>query len=601
MTSITQNVGFADEEPLPSTSSSSSPPSATTSGNYHSQQKQKQQRQTPTTVVTSDVDRNRQKLSMMLSLHGFSACREALVLLEDHFTSSTKYESLEDFVIKLNRAMTFTDAGKSVIDPDLADIVVAELQKLNKTQSNTPADNNDPNLITVEEEQIPVNLPIKVKSVQYEHANASSVRSSSVRFNEKQATDFNIHYNFLFKKLNSLPIFQGDFKLVQLATLTGSSQPSIRCICLGLLIKDISKIDGYMLIDSTGRVPVRITPDTTFRNRLAYTDCIVLVEGVYINPDDILFAANIGLPPILLDPIQNKSLACRDEQLVVILKELYLDDEDVCNGLDMLFTGYNSMEDPPKVFIMIGDFTRERCPIDQYRSHMKKLIRIIRSCENLTECHFVFVPGLRDTSPAETIDLTQPTNNQSTSLMPKPPLTKEQIPVNLFQLSNFTNIHLATNPAHIYFGERQISVVAHSYVKELRKRLLHDMSDHRDELFETIKQIILSNAHLSAGITKAYDSSMNLWHRPDLMILADTEAFGNRYDYSSSSASDTTFATIPSFARQFNQFKVYYIKSGEIEDSQVSSDAYKDLEDDGGSGNAQVVEEERPEQVSELE
>lgn len=605
MTSISQNVGF--DEPVPSTSSATTSrshhprdslsPSPSPSPPAHKQQQQQQQPQRQQTSTTSNVDRNRHRLSMMLSLHGFSACREALVLLEDHFTSSTKYDSMEDFIVKLNRVITFTEAGKSVIDPDLAYTVLAKLQESNKT-----ADNHDPDLVIVEEEQqepIPIDPPIKVKNVQFEQTNLTSL-SSSTRFCEKQATEFNIHYNYLFKKLSSLPVFQGDFQLMQSATLTGSSQPSIRCICLGLLIKDISKIDGYMLIDSTGRVPVRITPDTTFRNRLAYTDCIVLVEGVYINPDDILFAANIGLPPILLDPIQDKSLACRNEQLVVILKELYLDDEDVCSGLDMLFTGYNSMEDPPKIFIMIGDFTREQCSISQYKVHTKKLIRIIRSCDNLKKCHFVFVPGLRDTSPLQ-IDHNTSANNPN-SFMPKPPLTKEQIPVNLLQLSNFNNVHLSTNPAHIYFGERLISIVTHSYIKELRKRLLHDMSDRNDELFETIKQIILSNAHLSAGITKAYHSSMNLWHRPDLLILADTDAFGNRYDYSSSSASDTTFTTIPSFARQSNQFKVYYIKSGEIEDSQVSSDAYQDLEDsaaDADDDAVQVIEEER--QVSELD
>lgn len=598
MTSISQNVGF--DEPVPSTSSATTSrshrPSPSPPPIHQQKQRQLQRQQTST---TSNVDRNRHRLSMMLSLHGFSACREALVLLEDHFTSSTKYDSMEDFIVKLNKVITFTDAGKSVIDPDLAYTVLAKLQGSNKT-----VDSHDPDLVIAEEEQqvlIPVDPPIKVKNVQYEQTNITSLLSSSssstTRFCEKQATEFNIHYNFLFKKLSSLPIFQGDFQLVQSATLTGSSQPSRRCICLGLLIKDISKIDGYMLIDSTGRVPVRITPDTTFRNRLAYTDCIVLVEGVYINPDDILFAANIGLPPILLDPIQDKSLACRDEQLVVILKELYLDDEDVCSGLDMLFTGYNSMENPPKIFIMIGDFTREQCPLSQYKVHTKKLIRIIRSCDNLKGCHYIFVPGLRDTSPIQ-IDLNTSANNTSVPFMPKPPLTKEQIPVNLLQLSNFNNVHLATNPAHIYFGERQISIVSHSYIKELKKRILHDMSDHREELFETIKQIVLSNAHLSAGITKAYHSSMNLWHKPDLLILAETDAFGNRYDYSSSSTSDTTFATLPSFARQSNQFKVYYIKSGEIEDSQVSFDAYQDLEE-SAADVVQLIEEER--QVSELD
>lgn len=542
--------------------------------------------------TSNSVVNNRQKLSKMLQLHGYSACREALVLLEDHYSSSTKYESMEDFINKLNLVVTFqTDAGSSVIDPDLAYLVIQKLiasQQPNATQQVDSVEEHQ--VIEIIEPVLPTSLAVKVKNVDYENAISDSKAANNNRLmGEKQATEFNIHYNFLLKKLNSLPIFQGDFRIMKLATLTGSSQPSIRCICFGLLIKDVSKIDGYMLIDSSGRVPVRITPDTTFKNRLFYSDCIVLLEGVYINPDDVLFAANIGLPPSLLEPIPDKSLACLNDQLVVILKEIYLDDEDICRALDMLFTGYNSMEDPPLMFILIGDFTREPCKQSVFRVHMKKLIRILRSCDNLRNCHFVFIPGQRDTSPIEQSNLGPTKQNNP---MPKSPLTKEQLPVNLLQLSNFENVHLASNPTHIYLDERKISVVAHSYLKRLKNNLLHDLSDHREELFETAKQIILSNGHLSAGIAKTYHSSMNLWHKPDLLILADTEAFGNRYDYSSSSVSDTSFATIPSFSRQSYQFKVYYVKSGEIEDSQVTPDAIEEIEDDRPDEMVDLVEEE---------
>lgn len=526
----------------------------------------------PIEPITVDVAQNRNRLSKMLQLHGYSACREALVLLEDHFTSSTKYESIEDFISQLNRTITFdTDAATSIIDPDLAYLVITKLsqtglcnQQVTDDDLSQSAPSTPPN----------VELVIKVKNVQHNDHFTTTDGSKEDR------NEFSIHYNFLFKKLNSLPIFQGDFQLMKLATLTASTQKSIRCICFGLLVKDISKIDGFMLIDSTGRVPVRLKAETTFRNRLAYSNCIVLIEGVYVNPDDILFAANIGLPPILLDPIPEKSLACADEKLVVILKELYLDDDHVCKSIDAMFTGFNSLEEPPALFILIGDFTQHPCSeSSEYRKHTKKLLRIIRSCNNLKKSHFVFVPGQRDTSPALVEGNISSNNNRT--LMPKAPLSKEQLPINLLHMSNFENVHLATNPTHVYLGERRISIVAHSYMKELRKNLLHDLSDHREELFETCKQIILSNAHLAAGITKTYHSSMNMWHKPDLLILADTEAYGNRYDYSSSKSADTSFATIPSFSRQNSRFKVYYLKTGEIEESQVSRESVEELERGG--------------------
>lgn len=539
------------------------------------------------TYNLSDV---RPRLRRSLQLHGYSACREALALLADHYVSSTKYESIEDFVIKLNSTITFEiDADTdSVIDPDLAHTAI---QLLCNSGKKPQGDSVDESRIEEQNEpqvQVPTNLTIKIKNVDCEQVLACLEMSSSSTqpaqfasiWRTRHQDDFPIHYNYLFKRLSSLPVFSGDFQLTRLESLTASNKPSIRCLCFGLLIKDLSKIDSYLLIDNTSRVPLRIKPETSFRNRLAYSNCIVLVEGVYINPDDVLYAANIGLPPILLEPIQNKSMICTEDKMVVILKELFLDDDDVIKGLDMLFSGYNSMEDPPILFILIGNFTRDPCKGSELRIHTKKLIRILRTCDNLKNSHFVFVPGQNDTNADLSTGSGNVPGGTNFSVMPKVPLTKEQFPVNLLHLSDFNNVHLATNPVHIQLDDRTISVVSHSYIKELHKHLLHDLSDHREELFETVKQIILSNGHLTAGINKIYCNSLNLWHKPDLLVLADSGAFGNRYDYSSSSIDDTSFTTVPSFARQSNQFKVYYIKTGEVEDSQVSSDAYLDIEED---------------------
>lgn len=537
-------------------------------------------------VVTNQVGQlSRQRLSKLLQLHGYSACREALVLIDDHYNSRFHhYESIEDFISTLNRIITFdSGASSSIIDPDLAHLAIEKLSNLHKRQlqhqsgdTAAVAADGDEELVDLEP-QLPTELTVRLKNVFSDQPTTSDKAlggdNQLARLSTgKQADEFNIHYNFLLKRLNSLPIFQGDFKLMNLSTLTASSQPSIRCICFGLLIKDIYKIDGYLLIDSTGRVPVRITPDTAFRNKLAYTNCIVLIEGIYVNPDDVLFAANIGLPPILLDPMPPKSLACAENKSIVILKELYLDDEDVCKALERLFDHYNGSANPPMMFILIGDFTRDPCVGEQFQSHTKKLVRIIRTCDNLKKSHFVFVPGLRDTCPLETLqDPTAPQSRQMITKMPKPPLTKEQIPVNLLALSHFENVHLASNPSHIYLGERQISVVSHSYLKELSKNLLHDLSDRLEEFFDTSRQIMLSNAHMSAGISKNIHSSMNLWHRPDLLILADTEARSAKYNYSTSSDVDTSFSIIPSFTRQFSKYKTYYIQTGKVEDSQITS------------------------------
>lgn len=502
-------------------------------------------------VTTADVAQNRRRLSRMLQMHGYSACRESLVLLEDHYSSANHYKTMEEFVSALNRVMMFDlEGGSSIIDSDLAHSVI---QKLRKAAGLT--DDCVDELEADQHLELPTQLTIKVRDVLIEHTYGDCITGDHI----DKANEFKMHYNFLHKRLSALPVFKGDFHLTKLSTLTASTQASIRCICFGLLVKDLSKIDGYTLIDDTGRVPMRITPDTTFRNRLAYSNCIVLVEGVYMNPDDMLYAATIGLPPVLLDPIKDKALACADDKFIAIMKDLYLDDEDVCKSLDTLFKSYNSMQEPPFVFVLIGNFTREPCEDDVFRKHSKKLVKILKSCDKLSNSHFVLVPGQHDTIPT--------LSDKATQLhMPKKAITRENMHYNLLRMSHFERVQLATNPTHIHVGDRQITIVAHSYLKELHKNLLHDLSDQREELFDTAKRIILSNAHLSAGITKVYHSAMNLWHKPDLLVLADTDAFGNRYDYSECCTADTSFATLPSFARQFSKFKLYNVKSGEIRD-----------------------------------
>lgn len=536
-----------------------------------------------------ELDSSRQRLSKLLKLRGYAACRESLVILEDHFKSSNYYADLVDFITKLNHYISHeTNVGDCLITPDLAYQATKDLTSKSKSlrmddrsaqsQSDTDDRHTQDNDCAIVETEIPENPIVRVSNVACEVDNETKLDSVWKNLDEFNKDDFDIHYNFLIKRLNFLPVFSGDYKIVQLSTLMGSRQPNIRCLCFGLLRKDISKIDGYELIDSSGTVPLKITPDTIFRNKLAYWNNLVLVEGVYVNPDDILYAANIGLPPILLDPISDKNLACKTNKMVILLKEIYLDDPDVVKDIDQLFMGYNSMDEPPLSFILIGDFLRDlpaKDEQDRLRRHMKKLAKIIIKCDNLRQSHIVIVPGPHDTIP---LDTPQSNIMKAKKVMPKVPMTDNVACLRLLRNSGFKNVHLATNPAHIYIGDRLISVISHSYIKQIRNNLIHDLSDHKEEFYNNIQRIILSNAHMTAGLSKRFHSSLKLWHRPDLLILADSEAYGNRYDWSSSKQDDTSFATLPSFTRQSSQFKVYCMKSGEIEDSQVSHEADEEVD-----------------------
>lgn len=131
--------------------------------------------------------------------------------------------------------------------------------------------------------------------------------------------------------------------------------------------------------------------------------------------------------------------------------------------------------------------------------------------------------------------------------------------------AKLTNFYLATNPVNIYFDSYHICIFAYPYVSKLQRHIIHDNTTNFNEFGSAIGKLLLSNAHLSAGLNKNFQSSLALSHVPDLLIVADTTL----QDDFDCKIHKTSFVNLPSFSANEFKFKVHYVQTRATEDSQI--------------------------------
>src|SRR5438445_12390338 len=134
-------------------------------------------------------------------------------------------------------------------------------------------------------------------------------------------------------------------------------------------------------------------------------------------------------------------------------------------------------------------------------------------------------------------------------------------PTSTTKISNF---YLATNPVNIYIDSRHICLFSYSYFSKFKKNVIHDSTENSNEYGSSIAKVMLSNAHLTAGLNKNFYSSLSLCHVPDLLILADKNC---HKEFESDVYNHTSFLNLPSFSENDFKFKVYYTYPNKTEDS----------------------------------
>ncbi|TMW63259.1 hypothetical protein Poli38472_002200 [Pythium oligandrum] len=322
---------------------------------------------------------------------------------------------------------------------------------------------------------------------------------------------------------------------------------------IGMLGQDERK--RYYLEDLTSRIYIELN-NATYTNGLFTLNCVVLVEGEVI--DDLLHVHTMGFPPpeskaeskVILggvDPLGVEVSAQQLEQIqaleasdhhatFIVLSDVHLDDPQVMQHLDLLFQGLESVL--PSLFILMGDFLSTPVGVgagsntlEDLKDYLDELGNLILKYPKLAEfSKFVLVPGPND-----------PGSSRAFPRHPLPSLCTRDL------VRKVPNVICTTNPCRIRYYTQDLVIFRedlhqkmhrHAILPVLPDEVTEANGDAMDvdsgnthahvDISKHLVKTIIDQSHLcpmplmAAPINWAFDSAMQLFPLPDVLILGDS-------------------------------------------------------------------------------
>jgi len=295
------------------------------------------------------------------------------------------------------------------------------------------------------------------------------------------------------------------------------------------------------LEDLDGSVEIDITDGALNHDTGFFTyNCFVLAEGEMI--DGVFKVAILAFPPYesrqkalevhpsldFLKTTDRKDKILEVEQtqkdvMFVVLSNVYLDQPQVFAALERMFEGYN--EDPPQLFILMGNFTKERLGADpsvipRLRRHFDSLCDLICKYRNIAEkSRFVFIPGPRDPSVG--------------NVLPRRGL----LPLLTRRLRQRLNCSFPSNPCRIHWYTQEIVIFREDLQQKLRRNsVLPCELGEAEEMSNLLVKTVLDQAHLvplphiCQPVYWDFDHALRLYPPPTCVIMGDSHEYYN-YKY----------------------------------------------------------------------
>eukprot|EP00002_Diphylleia_rotans_P027978 TRINITY_DN5634_c0_g1_i4.p1 TRINITY_DN5634_c0_g1~~TRINITY_DN5634_c0_g1_i4.p1 ORF type:complete len:326 (-),score=44.20 TRINITY_DN5634_c0_g1_i4:3-980(-) len=263
-------------------------------------------------------------------------------------------------------------------------------------------------------------------------------------------------------------------------------------------------------------------------------NCMVLAEGKY--SDGVFHVGVLGSPPP--EPREVSKNSCmmesdffgaglsskdsatlvalerqREDGIIVILSDVWLDQPKVMDKLKRLFSGYEELH--VSMFVFMGNFSSNP-PIGeeifQYKERFEDLADIITGfpqlCSNST---FVFIPG--------------PGDPGLSTVLPRPPLSKQ---VTGKLTDKIPNCILAQNPCRIRYLTKEIVLFREDLLTKMRRNCVvtPTNSESADPCEQLIKTVI-DQAHLCPlpqhvrPVSWSYDHTLHLFPSPHTVVIGD--------------------------------------------------------------------------------
>jgi len=362
------------------------------------------------------------------------------------------------------------------------------------------------------------------------------------------------------------------FKLKTIEHVLSSAVTGDKLVVLAMLAQ--IKEGRWYLEDPSGTVEVNVT-SATFHTGLFVETSFVLAEGIYDGEFFVLSA--VGFPPSETS-VDTRSyfgsinffgspqgrgkmsdkMALLEQKhsnaTIVLLSDVFLDDPQVMEHLNILFTGYS--EAPPTAFVFMGNFSAAPYGVEKnetFKQCFNSLAdMIVLFSEILEESQFVFVPG--------------PLDPGLSNILPRPPIPNC---LTEYFCAKVPNATFASNPCRLQFCTQEIVVFREDIINRLSRTCICVpnvntlMADH-------LVKTLISQAHLcplplhSRPIYWSHDHALRLYPLPDLVVI------GDKYDSYAINSSDCIVTNPGSFSRSGYEFKVYIPSTKQLEDSKIT-------------------------------
>ncbi|KAJ0409321.1 hypothetical protein ATCC90586_000558 [Pythium insidiosum] len=328
---------------------------------------------------------------------------------------------------------------------------------------------------------------------------------------------------------------------------------------MGMLGQDERK--RFFLEDLTARIYIDLA-NVVYTNGLFTINCVVLVEGEVL--DDVLHVHTMGFPPpetkeesmlVLggVDPLgvevsaqqleQIRALEATDHHATfIVLSDVHLDDPQVMQHLDLLFQGLESVL--PSLFVLMGDFLSTpvgagagSTTLQDFKDYLDELGNLILKYPKLAEfSKFVLVPGPND-----------PGSSRAFPRHPLPSMCTRDL------VRRVPNLTCSTNPCRIRYYTQDIVIFREDLHQKLhRHAILPALPDDNEDdteqeqeqdgenvamepstrphvdISKHLVKTLIDQAHLcplpllAAPVHWAFDSALQLFPLPDVLILGDS-------------------------------------------------------------------------------
>ena len=275
-----------------------------------------------------------------------------------------------------------------------------------------------------------------------------------------------------------------------------------------------------------------------------------------------------------------------EEEALLVLSDVWLDNDRVMRWLAQILTGYQEMGAPPRAIVLMGNFSSK--PLSHDRGGPARLISLLDGLADLICAHedilanteFLLVPGPHD--PAASKAFPRP---------PLPPYLTEAF-VRRVPRAKFTS-----NPVRLRYYTQSILIFRHDLLQQMRRNVvLAPNLAETDDMSEHLVKTIMDQSHLvpmpldAVPISWANDHALRVYPLPHLLILGDsTSQFTWQYEDAK--------AFNPTSFHQDGSFVTYFPATQVVEYSNVNGDDEED--DDEEEMEVSTVDEDEPEQETE--